>query len=86
MGTNLDLHHVSRRSIGNRDRVIPVCRMCHIQIEQNQAWAKEHGFMDRHSEFRSEREFHANAEVRDGGPVASDCNGDAHFIPKRTFQ
>jgi len=66
LGTNLDMHHTARRSIGNRELVIPLCRPCHSWIEEHQAWAKEHGFMDRHSEFRSEREFHQeNAQSAD---------------------
>lgn len=56
--TNHDSHHLSRRSKGNMDHVIPLCRRCHSWVETNSKEAEKLGFMDRSSLYRSEREYH----------------------------
>lgn len=56
--TNLDSHHLSRRSKNNMDHVIPLCRSCHSWVEANGKEAEKLGFMDRQSQYKLEREYH----------------------------
>lgn len=57
-GTNLDEHHISMRTAGNLNRTIHLCRKCHTYIHENQAWAKQHGFLDQEGRFAYERSYH----------------------------
>jgi predicted metal-binding protein len=56
--TNHDEHHRARRSKGNMDNTIFVCRSCHRFIEENGKEAQRIGFMDRESQYRLEKEYH----------------------------
>lgn len=56
--TNHDEHHVSRRSKGNKERTIPLCRNCHSWVEANSKEAEKLGFMDRASQYQGEKDYH----------------------------
>lgn len=56
--TNHDVHHRARRSAGNMDNTMHLCRSCHRWVEENSKEAEKLGFMDRSSQYRSEKAYH----------------------------
>ena len=59
-GTGLDVHHRARRSKGNMDNTVYLCRNCHRFVEENGRDAQKLGLMDRESQYRLEKEYHEN--------------------------
>ena len=60
---NIDKHHQHRRSKHTIDITIPLCRSCHIFVENNPAFAKEHGLLDYHKRYETERQYHQRPET-----------------------
>lgn len=60
---NLDKHHPHRRSKETIDTTIPLCRMCHTYVENNVEFARQHGFLDYHRRYQTERDYHEKNEL-----------------------
>lgn len=41
-----DIHHMAKRgkNLCNKDTFLSTCRLCHTEIHNNPAWAKENGY------------------------------------------
>lgn len=60
---NLDAHHPHRRSKETINVTIPLCRKCHTFVENNVAFAREHGFIDYNPRYDTERKFHEKQKL-----------------------
>ena len=60
---NLDVHHPHRRSKETINATIPLCRKCHSFVENNVAFAREHGFIDYAPRYNTERKYHETQEL-----------------------
>jgi hypothetical protein len=56
--TDCHQHHVSFRTAGNMQNVLPLCPRCHNKVHDNQIWAKQQGLIDHESRFKYERNYH----------------------------
>lgn len=62
---NLDAHHPHRRSKETIDITIPLCRKCHTFVENNVAFARQHGFLNYHERYEAERRYHEKTDTGD---------------------
>lgn len=60
---NLDKHHPHRRSKETIDITIPLCRTCHTYVENNVAFARQHGFLSYSERYQIERDYHEKNEL-----------------------
>jgi len=57
-----DQHHVSRRSKHTINDTIPLCRLCHMWVEEHPKQAQEMGLLDYSPRYQTERDYHAKNE------------------------
>lgn len=74
--TQCHQHHVSFRTAGNMQNVLPLCPVCHNKVHDNQTWAKERGLIDHESRFKYERSYHETRNTPDADiPAAQRLDG-----------